>query len=123
MLASNNERKPSMVHQVRNSFLSISIIFMFGFSKLENKNMNEIETNIRIPVVIQNIPSHKYSLLERMKHFEVPGVSVAVIEYGKISWAKGYGVLEEGKEKAVDTETVFQAASMSKPFTALATMI
>lgn len=79
---------------------------------------NEIETNIRVPVVIRNIPTQKHSLLERMKHYETPGVSVAVIEHGKIAWSKGYGLLENGKEKAVDTETIFQAASMSKPFTA-----
>lgn len=80
---------------------------------------NEIETNIRVPVVIKNISPKKHSLLERMKYFEAPGVSVAVIEHGKIAWSKGYGVRENGREERVDTETVFQAASMSKPFTAL----
>jgi CubicO group peptidase (beta-lactamase class C family) len=54
-----------------------------------------------------------------MRDLEVPGASVAVIDHEKIAWSKGYGVLEEGKEKSVDTETIFQAASISKPFTAL----
>lgn len=79
----------------------------------------EIETNIRVPVIVTNIASKKYSLIDRMKFFEVPGVSVVLIEHGKEVWSKGYGHLEEGKTKKVDTNTIFQAASMSKPFTAL----
>lgn len=80
---------------------------------------NEVETNIRVPVVIKNRPAQRHSLIERMKYFETPGVSVAVIEHGKIAWSKGYGLRENGKNEKVDTKTVFQAASMSKPFTAL----
>ena len=36
------------------------------------------------------------NILDRMKHYHVPGVSVAVINEGKIEWAKGYGVKETG---------------------------
>ncbi len=32
-----------------------------------------------------------WSLAERMAHYKVPGVSIAVIEGGEIAWAKGYG--------------------------------
>lgn len=48
----------------------------------------------------------------------VPGVSVAVIHDGRIEWAKGYGVRESGKSDRVDTDTLFQAASISKPISA-----
>lgn len=62
------------------------------------------------------------NLTDRMKHYDVPGVSIAVIDDGAIVWAKGYGLLEKGKQTAVGTDTLFQAASISKPVTATATL-
>lgn len=54
------------------------------------------------------------SLPSRMSHYRVPGVSVAVIEGGRIDWARGYGVVEAGGRRQVDTATLFQGASISK---------
>jgi len=31
------------------------------------------------------------NLAERMKHYNVPGVSIAFFEDGKISWTRAYG--------------------------------
>lgn len=53
-----------------------------------------------------------------MQRHVVPGVSIAVIRGGKVDWARGYGVLRAGGAEAVDTGTLFQAASISKPVTA-----
>jgi CubicO group peptidase (beta-lactamase class C family) len=44
-----------------------------------------------------------------------PGVAVAVVHKGKTVFAKGYGVRKVGKPAAVDADTVFQLASVSKP--------
>ncbi len=52
----------------------------------------------------------------------VPGVSVAVINNGAIEWARGYGVAQAGSKRAVSTETLFQAASISKPVAAFAAL-
>jgi CubicO group peptidase (beta-lactamase class C family) len=59
------------------------------------------------------------TLEERMRFFRVPGVSVAVVNDGRLEWAKGYGVARAGGDRAVDTATLFQAASISKPVAAL----
>ncbi|WP_428032879.1 serine hydrolase [Ancylobacter sp.] len=53
-----------------------------------------------------------------MKRSGVPGVAVAVVHGGKTVFARGFGVRELGKEAAIDTATVFQIASMSKPIAA-----
>mgnify|MGYP002624437475 CR=1 FL=1 len=58
-------------------------------------------------------------LRERMQHFHVPGVSIAVIHDGKLDWAQGYGFADAETETPVSTETLFQAASVSKPVAAL----
>ena len=56
---------------------------------------------------------------ERMRDFGTPGLSVAVIEGGRLAWAHGYGVADSKSHRPVTPETLFQAASISKPLTAL----
>jgi CubicO group peptidase (beta-lactamase class C family) len=48
----------------------------------------------------------------------VPGVSIAVVHEGKIEWARGFGVARVGGPP-VTPDTMFQAASISKPITAV----
>jgi CubicO group peptidase (beta-lactamase class C family) len=48
----------------------------------------------------------------------IPGLSLAVIEDGKIVKAKGYGVADIASDTPVTTTTLFQAGSISKPVAA-----
>ena len=63
-----------------------------------------------------------YTLEEIMDRFGVPGVSVAVIKDFEIHWAKGYGIGDVETGAPVDVETLFQAASISKPVAAMAVL-
>ncbi|MEX2262919.1 MAG: serine hydrolase domain-containing protein [Bryobacteraceae bacterium] len=54
-----------------------------------------------------------------MKKLDVPGVSVAFIENGKIVHEGGHGVKELGKPGTVDAHTLFMAASNTKGMTTL----
>jgi len=63
-----------------------------------------------------------FALDEMMDRFGIPGVSIAVIKDFKIHWAKGYGIADVETGAPVDTETLFQAASISKPVTAMAVL-
>lgn len=49
-----------------------------------------------------------------MKETGVPGLAVAVVRKDEVLFAKGYGVRKAGEEAAVDTDTAFQLASLSK---------
>lgn len=62
------------------------------------------------------------SIEELMERLGVPGVSVAVIRDFEIHWAKGYGVADVETGRVVDVETMFQAASISKPVAAMGVM-
>jgi CubicO group peptidase (beta-lactamase class C family) len=73
---------------------------------------------LRPAVEIQGRPEQRWSLAERMAHYKVPGISVAIISGGKIVWAGGFGVKEVGTNDSVTASTLFQAASISKPVTA-----
>lgn len=46
---------------------------------------------------------------------DVPGISVAGIEGGQVAWIGAYGVTDANSGAAVTNETVFEAASLSKP--------
>ena len=63
-----------------------------------------------------------FTLQEVMQRFRVPGVSVAVIRDFKVHWAKAYGVADVEAGRPVDANTLFQAASISKPVTAMAAL-
>lgn len=53
-------------------------------------------------------------LAARMAELKVPGVSIAFIESGKVSWTRAYGVADAATGQLVSPDTLFQAASMSK---------
>jgi CubicO group peptidase (beta-lactamase class C family) len=57
-----------------------------------------------------------------LKQFNVPGVSIAVITDFAIEWTQGYGIADVETGARVTSETMFQAASISKPVAALASM-
>ena len=52
----------------------------------------------------------------------IPGASVAVIEDGTIAWARGFGTADLDSGRPVTTDTLFQAQSITKTLTALATV-
>ena len=56
---------------------------------------------------------------ERMAHYVVPGVALAVIADGEIAHEASYGVADVGQSAPVTTETRFQACSISKPIAVL----
>jgi CubicO group peptidase (beta-lactamase class C family) len=63
-------------------------------------------------------PGSGWTLLERMAFHRVPALSIAVIDQGRVIWAKAYGTLEAGGERKANAETIFQAASVGKVVTA-----
>ena len=64
----------------------------------------------------------RLSLSELMKTFNVPGLSIAVIENYKIVDVKAYGVIAPGSSTPVTAKTLFQAGSISKPVAATAAL-
>jgi len=80
------------------------------------KEMASVESGLRNKTQFVNDP--KWNIDERMKHYGVPGVSIAVIKDYKIHWLKHYGVMDKETGQAVNGHTLFQAGSISKPVAA-----
>lgn len=63
--------------------------------------------------------TNRQSIQRRLEHYKVPGASVAIYENGQIVWTKGYGVQKSNSSNKVNSNTKFQAASISKAVAAL----
>jgi CubicO group peptidase (beta-lactamase class C family) len=57
-----------------------------------------------------------------MKKAMIPGLSIAVIEDGKIVWHEGFGIKSVKTDESVDKDTIFEAASLTKPLFAYAVL-
>jgi CubicO group peptidase (beta-lactamase class C family) len=62
------------------------------------------------------------SLVERIDHYQVPGLSIAVIEDFEVDWAKGYGLLEVGGSDAIAPDSLFHAGSIAKTLSTAAAL-
>jgi CubicO group peptidase (beta-lactamase class C family) len=58
-----------------------------------------------------------------MKRRQVPGVSIAIVQDGRLSRAKGYGLANVELAAPATANTVYQLASVTKQFTATAIMM
>ena len=103
-------------------FLFIPLISLF-FSCANNTESDTIsgeiakaETNLIPPVFIEG--DSTWTIQSRMKHYNVPGVSIAVIKDYEIAWIKSYGVIDKESQLPVTPQTLFQAGSISKPVSA-----
>jgi CubicO group peptidase (beta-lactamase class C family) len=82
----------------------------------------KVETGLTERVHIKGRPLSHWTISQRMVHYHVPAVSLAVINNGALEWARTYGWKQAGPPDLADTDTLFQAASVSKVITALATL-
>jgi CubicO group peptidase (beta-lactamase class C family) len=85
--------------------------------------IKRITNGLTPAMIVKGAATKPQTITERMARHKVPGVSIAVVEGGKIVWARGYGVTAMGgdeKSNEVNAETLFQAASISKPVSATA---
>jgi len=81
-----------------------------------------IEQGLLPAVRVTNAAPVTYTLAERMVFHRVPAVSVAFVENGTVAWARAYGVADVAAGTRATTDTLFQAASISKPLAALAVL-
>lgn len=84
--------------------------------------IQRVEEGLMTPVRVRGTLPIRFDLEWRMAHYRVPGVSVAVVDGYGLAWARTWGVADVRGTEAVGPNTLFQAASISKPVTALAVL-
>ena len=105
-------------------FALLSLAFLVSCSNNEQETtenkITQVENNLIPPIHIEG--DSTWNILDRMEHYGVPGVSLAVIENGEIAWSKSYGTVDKESGNPVTEKTLFQAASISKPVSAYAAL-
>jgi CubicO group peptidase (beta-lactamase class C family) len=76
------------------------------------RRIDSVENNIFTYIRVEG--EGPWTIDERMAFYKVPGLSIAVIKDYKLDWAKTYGWADKEEQRAVTTETLFQASSVSK---------
>jgi len=76
------------------------------------QRIKEVENNLMPYVSVKGFTG--WNIEDRMKYYQVPGLSIAVIKDFRIDWMKAYGLADTIKKTAVTTETMFSAGSISK---------
>ena len=109
------------------NFIVVILILIATSCKTENtidvtSDLNVIENGLLPSILVKGDSIKSFNLVERMEHYKVPGVSIAIVESGEIKWAKGYGTANTNSGSKVDTNTIFQAGSISKPLAALSAL-
>ena len=110
------------INTMKNYFLIFLIVVLAQSCSKEpihdnlSERIKKVETSLINPVLIEG--DSTWSIEQRMKHYGVPGLSIAIIKDNKIEWAKTYGVMDKENNSPVTRTTLFQAASISKPVSA-----
>jgi CubicO group peptidase (beta-lactamase class C family) len=84
-------------------------------------NVARVENGL-LPIAAEKVDV-AVNIADRMRAYGVPGVSIAVIDQGRIAWAKGYGIADQATGRPVTSQTLFQAASISKPISAVGALL
>ena len=85
-----------------------------------DEQISRITSTMTPSIVVKGAPEKYHTLADTMAKYNVPGVSIALIHDGKLAWAQGFGFKTAGSKDAVTSNTLFQAASISKPVSATA---
>jgi CubicO group peptidase (beta-lactamase class C family) len=78
-----------------------------------------LNTSIPVETVIGDLQRFIPELMQRMG---VPGLSIAIIRDATVVWGQGFGVKSKATRERVDADTIFEAASLSKPTFAYAVL-
>lgn len=81
-----------------------------------------LDRGLRASVTLPGAVPARWSLAERMRHYHVPGVAIAIVRNGEVIQAVGYGVRGAATGQKIDGDTLFSAGSISKVVTATTTL-
>ena len=102
---------------MRKTVFSLLLLLLALPLAADDAKRRAIESNLATAVPIAGVAGK--SLEQRMKELGVPAVSYAVVEDGKVVLAAAYGYADLEAKRRATRSTLFQAASISKPVTAM----
>lgn len=105
---------------MRRTFLTFTtavLLVTVSFAQQDTEaRIKRVVEGLLPPVLVKG--ESGWTIEQRMKHYKVPGVSIAVINSFNVEWARAYGVKDARTNEPVTAQTLFQAASISKTLNA-----
>jgi len=117
--------KGKKVHCNMKNLLAFIVLFLPALAAFPQPNevqqkIREVEAHLSGWVHTQY--DRDWTIAERMAHYRLKGVSIAVINNSKVEWARGYGWADSSEGRPVTAATLFQAASISKSLNGVGVM-
>jgi CubicO group peptidase (beta-lactamase class C family) len=103
----------------KHGLLLLAAVLFFSFPIAAQTNQFTPVNSLKKEAAIERL---KKDVPELMKEAIVPGLSLALIRDGKVVFSQGFGVKNSETKEAVTNETIFEAASLTKPVTAYAVL-
>jgi len=108
----------------KTAIFCLALLFLFQLALAPEKCFSAedpppllLKKNLK--VVISDLETRIPDLMEKA---EIPGLQIALVRKGKVIWHKSFGVKNASTEAPATDETIFEAASLTKPFFAYAVM-
>src|ERR1700680_179106 len=76
----------------------------------------------QVPLANMSIARLEKDIPRLLKESDVPGLTIALIRDGRLVWSGAFGLANADTKKRVTPNTVFEAASLSKPVFAYAVL-
>ncbi|MEM6771379.1 MAG: serine hydrolase domain-containing protein, partial [Bacteroidota bacterium] len=100
--------------------LLLGLLLLGSWLQAQTERFDQITQSLRGDLIEAGAPLWK--LTDRMRAESTPGVSIAVVDDFELVGAKAYGLIAADGSDQVNTETRFQAASISKLVNAVGVM-
>ncbi len=84
--------------------------------------ITKVERGLTTRIVVKGAADRTMDLRDRMAYHQVPAVSIALINQGRVEWARAYGMADIANQRPATTTTLFQAGSVSKALSAMAAL-
>ncbi len=97
--------------------LAAGFVFAVQAGAAPDPRIAQVESALWPAVVTE--ATRPWTMAERMQHHGVPGVSIAVVEGGRLVWAHAWGRAQQGQPVPLTPDTLMQAGSVSKAVAAI----
>ena len=108
--------QPSLAFLV---LLTLALCFSPVFGQEKAQPAPPLQTKTKQAQLIARLENFIPQLI---KDGDVPGLAIALVRDGNLVWQRGFGVKSANTNEPVNDETVFEAASLSKPVFAYAVL-
>lgn len=101
----------------------LSIVLILSLTILQSCSNNKFEQNIEVNKTVISFKEKVDSIVvNKMNEYNIPGLSIGLVRNDSIIYNRGYGFSSITSNNLVTENTIFHTASISKLFTAEATM-